>query len=119
MYRTQTAKSDLKKAAELISTSILWNATPQGPMYWDNIYNLLMALSMAAPPDQITPKEEDQKKNIAVSQNRVLIFHIFEADAALCGLKGDPATWPSGHQFVRLHNKDKATCQFCKAKAPL
>lgn len=44
-----------------------------------------------------------------------MIIHVLLYGLTFCGMHTAPVTWPLGHFWVGVSEKDKATCPGCKA----
>lgn len=123
MFRGPKSVQQLQDAAFLINHSLDWRKTPEGEAYWTEVYYKLIDLASAAnynsPSQPVTadPNIKNADPKVLVLSRQ--ITHIYDKDSSLCGLKGNPERWPGGNLYVSLAQKERATCLFCKAKAPL
>lgn len=121
----------LMQIAVNIRMAFPWATSPQGSLYWNEVYDSILLLARDAEKQGYGSAKEITfvayhglpgtagSVNVATApavqiESKV---HITHEGAACCGLKGRPWEWPAGHTQVLLKDKGVATCAACIAAA--
>lgn len=82
--------------------------------------NKKTAKSGWAPPPLDTLVQKGRRQSAVVPSSspatKEEVVHIYHNGGALCGIRGNPSSWPTGHFRVNVNEAHKATCAACAAK---